>query len=142
MAFELQVVTHGPLTHERDPRMVARMFSEMIGLVGGRGRASDLSFRVLYDVFLTHPTKSWTVEEIATHLDVGQTAVYRHINKIMGLDVIEDLFEERETGKEHVYRLRYGDVRKAWNFAEVHFEQAIQNYRRTIDHLGQLLDDA
>jgi hypothetical protein len=38
------------------------------------------------------------------------------------------------------YRIRYGNLSKAWNFVESNVEIAMENYRKTVDHLTKLAD--
>ena len=42
--------------------------------------------------------------------------------------------------KKKAYRLRYGNLSKAWNFVDAHLEVAIDNYRKTVDHLQNLME--
>ena len=34
--------------------------------------------------------------------------------------------------------MRYGNLSKAWNFTEAHVQVAMENYRKTVDHLQEL----
>ncbi len=139
MAFELQVVSHAPLTGEEDPERVAKLFFQMIGYTARKGPDHGISFRVFYECFLVHPTKAWTVEELAEAAGTTMPSIYRHLNKLKDLDIIEDLYVEVDGDRKRAFRLRYGDLGKAWNFAEAHFQLAVENYRKTVDHLEALL---
>ncbi len=139
MAFELQVVSHAPLTGENDPERVAKLFFQMIGYTARKGPDNGISYRVFYECFLMHPEKSWTVEELAQVAETTMPSIYRHLNKLKDLDIIEDLYVDVDGDKRRAFRLRYGDLGKAWNFAEAHFQLAIENYRKSVDHLEQLL---
>ncbi|HET6399187.1 MAG TPA: helix-turn-helix domain-containing protein [Candidatus Thermoplasmatota archaeon] len=144
MAFEMQVVSHAPLTSEQDPERLAKLFFSMIGYTARKGPDHGISFKVFYECFLLHPTKLWTVEELATACGTTLPSIYRHINKLRELDLIEDLHIEQDGGEDgperkRAFRLRYGDLGKAWTFAESHFQLAVQSYRKTVDHLEQLL---
>jgi DNA-binding transcriptional regulator GbsR (MarR family) len=144
VAFELQVVSHAPLTGEDDPRRLAKLLFSMIGYTARKGPDHGISFKVFYDCFLLHPTKAWTVEELAAACGTTLPSIYRHVNKLKDLDLIEDLYVgDADNGdRKRAFRLRYGDLSKAWNFAEVHFQQAIDSYRKSIDHLESLLKEA
>jgi hypothetical protein len=37
------------------------------------------------------------------------------------------------------YRIRYGNLAKSWNFVEAHVKVAMEGYRRTVDHLHELV---
>ncbi len=159
MAFEMQVVSHAPLTGENDPQRLAKLLFSMIGYTARKGPDHGVSFKLFYDCFLMHPTKEWTVEDLATVCGTTLPSVYRHLNKLKDLDIIEDLYIGGEDAAEptgttpssppnkaqerkRAFRLRYGDLSKAWNFAEAHFQLAIDNYRKSVDHLEGLLRDA
>jgi len=154
MAFEMQVVSHAPLTGEQDPERLAKLLFSMIGYTARKGPDHGISFRLFYECFLLHPTKEWTVEELAAACGTTMPSIYRHLNKLKDYDIVEDLFIERpateaaaaaaagdtESGdRKRAFRLRYGDFGKAWNFAEAHFHLAIENYRKSVDHLEGLL---
>lgn len=145
MAFEMQVVSHPPLTGETDPRRLAKQLFSMIGYTARKGPDHGISFKVFFDCFLLHPGKDWTVEELATTCETTMPSIYRHLNKLKDLDLVEDLYigEPGPDGdRRRAFRLRYGDLAKAWTFAEAHFQLAIENYRKSVDHLEQLLKEA
>jgi DNA-binding transcriptional ArsR family regulator len=156
MAFELQVVSHAPLSGETDPQRLAKVFFQMIGYTGRKGPDHGISFKLFYDCFLLHPTKEWTMEELAAACGTTMPSIYRHLSKLKDYDIVEDLVIEQPGGngpdeaeaepakpdRKRAYRLRYGDFSKAWNFAEAHFHLAIENYRKSVDHFEQLLKEA
>lgn len=145
MAFEMQVVSHAPLTGEADPRRLAKTLFSMIGYTARKGPDHGISFKVFYDCFLLHPTKDWTVEELASACETTMPSIYRHLNKLKDLDLIEDLYIGEpgpEGDRRRAFRLRYGDLTKAWTFAEAHFQLAVENYRKSVDHLETLLKQA
>ncbi len=139
MAFEMQVVSHAALTSETDPKRLAKLFFAMIGYTARKGPDHGISFRIFYDCFLLHPQKSWTVEQLASECGTTLPSIYRHLNKLKDLDIIEDLYVDEDGERKRAFRLRYGDLSKAWNFAESHFELAVKNYRASVDHLEELL---
>jgi DNA-binding transcriptional regulator GbsR (MarR family) len=139
MAFELQVMSHSPMTEDDNPERVAQLFFQMIGYTARKGPDHGISFKVFYECFLLHPQKNWTVEELAAAAETTMPSVYRHLNKLKDLDIIEDHYIEAEGDRKRAFRLRYGDFSKAWNFAEAHFQLAIENYRKTVDHMESLL---
>ena len=38
------------------------------------------------------------------------------------------------------YKLRYSNLSKAWTFVEAHVSVAMENYRKTVDHLQKRVD--
>jgi predicted ArsR family transcriptional regulator len=83
--------------------------------------------------------KAWVVEDLAVALGTTKATIYRHINKLKGFDLLEEMNVEDSEGKSRKgYRIRYGNLGKAWNFTEAHINVAMENYRKTVDHLQEL----
>lgn len=146
MAFEIAVVSNVPLTPLKDPEEVALRFLEQIGYLSTRrGPDADravrrgVPYRLFVDCFLRRMGRGWTADQIAARLDTTKATVYRHINKLKSLDLLEEVEVPTPDGPRKGYRVRYGDLAKAWNFVEAHVEVAMENYRRTVEHLQGLM---
>jgi len=146
--FELNVVSNTPLTPVSNADDVAIQFLRQIGYLskGYDPKTKALSvedsvpYRLFMDCFMRNMKRIWLVEELATHLETTKPTVYRHLNKLKALDIIEETETEREGKRKKGYRIRYGDLRKAWSFTEANVEMAMENYRRTIDHFQELIE--
>lgn len=146
MGFELLVVSHTPQTPVDDLDTVAARFLTDVGYLPQGGEAAQhvreaVPYRLFVECFLRRPEKAWTVDELAAHLATSRPTVYRHLNKLKGLDLLEESTARGEAGDANArktYRLRYGNLSKAWNFVEANVKLAIENYRRTVDHLHDL----
>jgi len=141
MGFAIQVVSNTPLVGEEDPEVVAKKFFEQIGYLS-KGSDPNIPYRIFADFFLKHPEKAWYVEELSNELKTSKPTVYRHLNKLKGLDILEEvqIFDEKTQQNKKAYRLRYGNLEKAWNFVEAHLKVAIENYGKTVEHLQKLLE--
>jgi len=141
MGFAIQVVSNTPLIGEEDPEIVAKKFFEQIGYLS-KGSDPDIPYKLFAEFFLKHPDKAWYVEEISNKLDTSKPTVYRHLNKLKGLDILEEVqvFDENSKQNKKAYRLRYGNLEKAWNFVEAHLKVAIENYGKTVEHLQKLIE--
>lgn len=141
MRFEMQVVSNTPLIGEEDPDVVAKKFFEQIGYIS-KGADPNIPYRIFNDFFLKHPNKAWYVDEISAELKISRPTVYRHLNKLKGFDILEEIsvFDEASKQNKKAYRLRYGNLQKAWNFVEAHLKVAIENYGKTVEHLQKLLE--
>lgn len=150
MAFEITVVSNTPLTPLEDMDEVVLTFLTQIGYLpkgydpktGTTDVRESVPYRLFAECFLGHPDKGWLVEELANELDTTKPTIYRHINKLKDLDILEDIYidtKDAGVGKK-AYRIRYGSLSKAWNFVEAHLEVAIENYRETVDHLQNLVE--
>ena len=95
------------------------------------------------DFFLRHSGKAWLVDDIAAGLHTSRPTVYRHLNKLKSFDILEEvsILDETTNQNKKAYRLRYGDLDKAWNFVEAHIKVAVENYTKTIQHLQRLLEE-
>jgi predicted transcriptional regulator len=141
MPFEMQIVSNTPLNGEEDFDTAAMTFFEQIGYLS-KGSDPKLPYKIFVDFFLKQPTKAWFVDDIANALDTSRPTVYRHLNKLKGLDILEELsvFDEVTQQQKKGYRLRYGNLQKAWNFVEAHIKVAVENYGKTVEHLQSLLE--
>ena len=149
MAFEITVVSNTPLTPLSDVDDVALTFLNQIGYLpkgydpktGTTDVLRSVPYRLFKDCFLGHPDKGWLVEELATELTTTKPTIYRHINKLKNLDLLEETHVDVGDGQtKKAYRIRYSNLSKAWNFVEAHLEVAIENYRKTVDHLQELVE--
>lgn len=147
MSFELNVVSNTPLTPLSDIDEVAILFLNQVGYFqkgyGPKTDATDIRdsvpYRLMVGHFLARMDKAWVVEDLATSMGTTKATVYRHINKLKGFDILEEMNVDQPDGsKKKGYRVRYGDLSKAWNFTEAHVQVAMENYRKTVDHLQEL----
>jgi len=145
--FEITVVSNTPLTSVSDFESVATTFLYQIGYLpkgyDPKTEASNVRQSVPYRLFvnclLKRPEKAWHVDELVTVLGTSRPTVYRHLNKLKSLDLLEEVTVENGDGTTRkAYRLRYGNLSKSWNFVEAHVKVAMESYRRTIDHLYDL----
>jgi predicted transcriptional regulator len=147
MSFELNVVSNTPLTPLNNIDEVAILFLNQIGYFpkgyDPKTEATDIRdsvpYKLLVDHFLLRMDKAWVVEDLAISLGTTKATVYRHINKLKGFDLLEDMSVDLPDGStKKGYRIRYGNLSKAWNFTEAHVQVAMENYRKTVDHLQEL----
>ena len=147
MAFEVVVVSNTPLTPLGDLDDVALAFLKQVGYLerGAEDVAAmrgSVAYRMFRDCFLLRPDKAWTAEELITTLETSRPTVYRHLNKLKSLDLLEEssIREDPDGGGRKAYRIRYGNLAKAWNFVEANVKVAMENYRKSAEHLQQLCE--
>lgn len=142
MAFEIRIVSNTPLIGEDDPETVAKTFFEQIGYLS-KGTDHTIPYTLFAEYFIKHPTKAWFVEELSTQLKTSKPTIYRHLNKLKGFDVLEEVqvFDEHTNQHKKAYRLRYGNLKKAWNFVEAHIKVAVENYGKTVEHLQKIMEE-
>ncbi len=149
MPFELSLRYSTPLSPITDLDEVLREFLRLVGYLpegeGGRGAegpiAQSLAYRLVRDCFLRDPNRPWYIEELTAVLKTSKPTVYRHINKLKSLDLLEEVGGANDAGKGRKgYRIRYGNLARAWDFTEAHAQNALRRYRETVDHLQTLIE--
>jgi len=147
MVFELQVTSNTPMTAVSDPNQVAESFLIDIGYIpkGYDPKTSATSirdsvpYRLFMEFFMKYQSRAWSVEELAYLLGTSKPTIYRHINKLKALDLLESMDVEYDGDMRKGYRIRYGDLSKAWTFTCSNVEMAMKNYSATVDHFQQLM---
>jgi DNA-binding transcriptional ArsR family regulator len=142
MVFEIRVISNTPLIGDKDPESVAKIFFQQIGYLS-KGSDPTIPYTLFADYFIKHPTKAWYVEELAVSLKTSKPTIYRHLNKLKNLDILEEIhaIDDVSQQQKKAYRLRYGNLKKAWNFVEAHIKVAVENYSKTVEHLQLLIEE-
>ncbi|HHT74554.1 MAG TPA: helix-turn-helix transcriptional regulator [Euryarchaeota archaeon] len=148
--FELNVESNTPLTPLKDVDDIALQFLTHIGYLpkGYNPKTNvvdtqeSVPYRLFMDCFMRNIKRAWQVEELAAYLGTTKPTIYRHLNKLKAIDILEEVEVERDGGTKRGYRIRYGDLRKAWSFTEANVEMAMENYRQTVDHLQKLIEES
>jgi predicted transcriptional regulator len=139
MGFEIIVTSTAPIISEKDIERAAKDFLMQIGYIE-KGADPKIPLKLFLECFLKRSDKAWLVDELALELQTSRPTVYRHLNKLKGYDILEEVPIESENLKKKAYRLRYCNLAKAWNFAEAHAKVALENYRKTVEHLQELVE--
>lgn len=150
MPFELTLRYSTPLTPLSDVDEVLQEFLVMVGYLpeGEDRRAGDgpakttLAYRLVRDCLLRDPARPWYAEELVAVLATSKPTVYRHINKLKSLDMLEEVGGAADGKGRKGYRLRYGNLARAWDFTEANAQNALRRYRETVNHLQSLLEQA
>ena len=147
--FELQVVSNTPLSSVGDIDVVAETFLIQIGYIpkgyDPKTSATEIKdsvpYRLFMDYFMGNMSKAWTVEELAALLSTTKPTIYRHINKLKSLDILESMDVEFDGQVRKGYRIRFGDLAKAWNFTEANVNMAMENYQKTVTQFQAMIDE-
>jgi len=145
--FELQIVSNTPMNGVTDVNVVAETFLVQIGYLpkGYDPKTSAVTvrdsvpYRLFMEHFMKYPSKVWTVEELAVLLGTTKPTIYRHINKLKSMDILEAMDVEYDGQMRKGYRIRFGDLVKAWSFAEANVNMAMENYHKTVVHFQELM---
>ena len=147
MPFEITLRYSTPLTPIEDLDEVLGEFLRMVGYLpeGPDGRSGDgplsrtVAYRLVRECLLRDPARPWYPEELQAVLASSKATVYRHLNRLKGLDLLEEVGAAPEGKGRKGYRLRYGNLARAWDFAEANAQNALRRYRETVDHLQRLI---
>ena len=146
--FEITVVSNTPLTPLKDLDEVSLMFLTQIGYIpkgydpktDAKSVRESVPYRLFVECLLGRAEKGWTVEQLATKLKTTKATIYRHINKLKAMDLLDEVDVIEKGGAKKGYQIRYGNLSKAWNFVESNVEIAMENYRKTVDHIQKLTE--
>jgi len=112
-----------------------------------------IPFRLLTECLLRRPDQGWTIDELSTHLETTKPTVYRYLHKLGRLGVLEKSVPElageeppaegagpaaaaERAPQKRRYRIRRGNLSKAWIATEWYAGSVMKNYRRTVDCLS------
>ncbi len=144
MTFEIMMRSHTPVASDSLEETLENFLLD-IGYLSGRKRGEELyqsiPFRMWSDCFLKAPEKSRTVDELAALLDASKPSVYRHLNKLKNMDLLESMdIVEEDNGEvtKKGYRLRQGDLLTAWHVTEANIESTLKRYRETIHRIVEM----
>lgn len=144
MPFEIILRYSTPLVALNDLDEALREFFTLVGyLREEETEAKSLPFRMVRECFLGNPGRPWTAEELAATLQSTKPTIYRHLNRLKSLDLLEEVTLAPEDSKgRRGYRLRYGNLARAWDFVEANAQNALKRYRESVDHLQRLLEQS
>lgn len=145
MAFQIVLNSSSiPLGDDLESKVIS--FLTRVGYLSEtRTRESILAsvpYRLFMECFLRRKDKLWEIDDLESFLGVTRATVYRHLNKLKSLDLVEETpFNSEDTGYVHKgYRLRFGNISRAWNFVEAHMEMTIEQYRIAVDGIQESLN--
>ncbi len=139
MDFQIRVVESSPLTGEDNYKKAVEKFLKLIGYMNENDDMFSLSYR-LFELFLLYPDKYWEVDELISKLEATKSAIYRHLNKLKAMDLLEEGKSGEGQNVKKTYRMRYGNFAKAWSFVEAHVRVAMENYGESVAHIQKLVE--
>jgi hypothetical protein len=149
MPFEITLRYSTPLNPVQDLDEVLTEFLRMVGYLpavddarSGEGPVREtVAYRLVHDCLLPDPARPWFGEELVAVLKTTKPTVYRHLNRLKSLDLLEAVNGHDESAGRKGYRLRYGSLARAWDFTEANAQNALRRYRETVNHLQRLLEE-
>ncbi|UCC93092.1 MAG: helix-turn-helix transcriptional regulator [Thermoplasmata archaeon] len=146
--FNLVLTERSPLPSSADHQARLVDMMEAIGYLtpwstprSGGDIGENLAYRLLKDCLMDRPDRSWTMRELMAVLETSKPTLYRHLKKLEALDLLERGLRGESPRSSKAFRIRYGDLSKAWNFTEEHARQSLRSYRQTVEHLEKLMEE-
>ena len=139
MGFEIIVKDSIPIESEKNIEKAVSVFLTEIGYLT-KGKDREIPLKMFLECFVKRPDKQWTVDDISFKLEISKPTVYRHLKKLKNMDLLEESLINTENAKKKTYRLRHSNLSKAWNFTDAHAKIALENYRKTIEHIQKLVE--
>jgi DNA-binding transcriptional ArsR family regulator len=104
----------------------------------------SIPYRLAVGCLLSHPGRSYTVEQLERELGASRPTIYRHLNKLRDLDLLAhgDGDDGRGAdvavggaagGRRTRYGLRFGSLSRAWRFCELDAECALEGLRDRVE---------
>ncbi|MCL5678616.1 MAG: helix-turn-helix domain-containing protein [Candidatus Thermoplasmatota archaeon] len=136
--FRMTIVSAPSRAAENDLDKTIAFFLSDIGYIPRLKPSTDFQvisksayFRLFKECFLARSDRYWTGDELLAYLNTSRTTLYRHLNKLKAMDILEEIQE----GKVKKYRLRSGDILRAWSWVEVNIKMALDNYKKTVEQI-------
>ena len=138
--FEIHIKMLPSMEGERNIDKILFVFLTSMGYIryddeNYQSAVKNVGFR-LFKALLEHKDKYWSADELIAYLNTTRPTLYRYLNKLKSLDLIEEMQE----GMMKRYRIRYGNLSKAWNFVEANVDIAMDNYRKIVERISKLME--
>ena len=120
MPFEMTLTTalpHGQVTNLDEA--LGSLLSHVGYLPDGECDQGSVGYRLAKECFVLGASRTWSVEEMVAHLDTTRPTLYRHLNRLKALGILEEVPPDHDKeGARKAYRLRSGNLSRAWDLAE------------------------
>lgn len=143
MTFEITLKGTPPVL-EKDLDAMLIKFLTLIGYLSEshdkRTRAASIKesvgYKIIRNCFMEDMKRGWKVKEICAVLSTTPPTVWRYLNRLKDMDLLEEVpCEDGSKG----YRIRYGDFAMAWNFVEANTLNVLENYKKMAKHIQELI---
>lgn len=146
VSFRLPLVERSPPDIDIGPEARLVELLERLGYLTswsmgpqGEDAGSSLPYKLFKECLLDRPDRSWTIREMVAVLHTSKPTLYRHLKKLEAMDLLERGLRGESPRSSKAFRIRQGDLGKAWTFTEEHARLALRSYRETVAYLEGLL---
>jgi predicted transcriptional regulator len=102
----------------------------------------SIPYRLFVGCLLERPDHGFTIEELERELTASRPTIYRHLNKLRDMELLSHVDGgsaddggrgASPTSRRRRYGLRFGSLSRAWRFAELGAECALEGLRERVD---------
>ncbi len=142
MAFEMRLTHTTSLGQATDLDGALRDFLGRIGYLQEDEHSEEsVAYRLVRDLFLLGAGTACSIDGLLSKLKTTKPTLYRHLNRLKALGILEEVpLDETKDGARKGYRLRSGNLSKAWALAEANAGIVLQSYREEIDTIQMLAE--
>lgn len=140
-SFEMRLTQTTSLGQATDLDGALRDFLGRIGYLQEDEHSEEsVAYRLVRDLFLLGAGTAWSVDELLSKLKTTKPTLYRHLNRLKGLGILEEVpLDETKDGARKGYRLRSGNLSRAWDLVEANAGIALKSYREEVDSIQALV---
>ncbi|MEM2977436.1 MAG: hypothetical protein QXW06_07290 [Thermoplasmata archaeon] len=151
--FRIRVVNHRFNFSDRWDKLAVELLTAAdylsdIGPMDLKRAKRSIPFRLLVECLLKRPEAGWTIDELSTTLETTKPTVYRYLRRLGQLGVLERSLPGESTPEDagaalqkRRFRIRRGNLSKAWNVTEWYAKSVMKSYRRTVERIAELAEE-
>ncbi len=150
--FFLRVVNHRFKLEDKWENVALELLTAVgylsdIGPMDPKRAKRSVPFRLVTDCLLKRTDAGWTIDELSTALGTTKPTVYRYLRRLGQLGVLEKSVPaaspdgEESRALKRRFRIRRGNLSKAWNATEWYAKTVMQGYRRTVERIAELAEE-
>lgn len=142
MSFEMRLTHTASVGQVTDLDSALRDILERVGyLREDEHTEKSVAYRLAKECFVLGSGRIWSVDEMLVFLRTSRPTLYRHLNRLKSLNIIEEVSLGPEWGNARKgYRLRHGSLSRAWDFAEADAANTLNAYRGSIESIQKLVE--
>jgi predicted transcriptional regulator len=148
MTFEI-IIKDTPVEKSNNIDDMLLDFLYMIGMISKYDKINKnkntIPFKLFRDHFLVLPNKIWQVSDLAQSMHTSKPTIYRYINKLKEMDIIQEEIIEttqelKKGAKRKGYKIRFGNLYQAWGLVDARLKIILKNYEEITKYIQNIID--
>lgn len=100
----------------------------------------SIPYRLFRECLIPNAARMWSVEDIAQKLRTTKPTVYRHLKKLEYLAIMERVVHSEKGVVKKSYRIRYGNLSKAWGMTEEYVNMYMKKYGDIVNAINGFME--